>query len=297
MTISADWFAAVRGCAPSDVVSRYQLGTFALTFHFEMLSDSKRVNAFRDAIRSTVRADDVVLDIGTGSGILALLAADYARHVYAIELDHSLARVAARHFRSSPNRHKLTLIVGNATDANLPEPVDVITCEMMDTVLLNEPQVPIINHAHGSLLKAGGRTIPSSVENKVALCNAAFNFDVVAIRVAHWERPDLHRPRVLSTEHSYFTADFSQTVPNEVRESLTVTGTDDGVVNAVRLRSITHLTPSLSVDACPTLNLPIVVPLLAPTELAVTKGQRYTLQLRYRHFTHFNQVQATVTTE
>ena len=51
-----------------------------------MLQDTARKRAFLDAIREVVRPDDVVLDLGTGSGILAVAAAQAgARQVYAVE--------------------------------------------------------------------------------------------------------------------------------------------------------------------------------------------------------------------
>ncbi|HXO08562.1 MAG TPA: 50S ribosomal protein L11 methyltransferase, partial [Solirubrobacteraceae bacterium] len=52
--------------------------------HARMLHDDRRTTDYIAALREAVRPEDVVLDIGTGSGVLAIAAAQAgARHVYA----------------------------------------------------------------------------------------------------------------------------------------------------------------------------------------------------------------------
>ena len=54
--------------------------------HIDMLADQRRTSRYLAAIRRAVRSDDVVLDLGTGTGILAIAAAQAgARRVFAIE--------------------------------------------------------------------------------------------------------------------------------------------------------------------------------------------------------------------
>src|SRR5712672_910520 len=57
-----------------------------LSFHLMLLNDAERMKAYREAVFNTVRPDDVVLDVGTGSGILAMFACQAgARRVYAVD--------------------------------------------------------------------------------------------------------------------------------------------------------------------------------------------------------------------
>lgn len=63
--------------------------------------------------------DDVVLDVGTGSGYHAALLARLARHVYGIELDEELAAQAARSLRLA-GIENVTVVAGDGA-AGLPE--------------------------------------------------------------------------------------------------------------------------------------------------------------------------------
>ena len=52
------------------------------------LSDKKRVNSFEKAIAETIKKGDLVLDVGSGTGILTFLALKHgASKVYAVEID------------------------------------------------------------------------------------------------------------------------------------------------------------------------------------------------------------------
>src|SRR5687767_7106476 len=64
-------------------------------YHRSMLADAPRNDFYARAIRETVRPGDVVLDIGTGSGLLAMLAAQAgAARVVACEANPALAATA-----------------------------------------------------------------------------------------------------------------------------------------------------------------------------------------------------------
>jgi predicted RNA methylase len=115
-------------------------------FPYPCLVDTRRTEAFGSAIRATVRAGDVVVDAGSGSGILAFFAASAgAACVYAVEIDPVLASWLERSVRANGLADTVHVICGDIGTVRLPTAVDVCICEMLDTGLLDETQVLALN--------------------------------------------------------------------------------------------------------------------------------------------------------
>jgi len=132
----------------------------ALRLHTDMLNDEARTGAFVEATRTTVRPDDVVVEVGTGSGVLAVTAAKAgARHVYAIEAD-AIADVADAVFRANEVADRTTLLRRWSFDASLPEPADVLIFELIGDGPLAERVIETLLDARRRFLKPGGRIVP-----------------------------------------------------------------------------------------------------------------------------------------
>ena len=134
-------------------------------WHLPMLSDQARNDAFQRAIDATVKPGDVVLDIGTGSGLLAMMAVRAgADHVYAIEKEEALATVAAEIIALNGFADKITvlnkpsqaLVIGH----DLPQKADVLVAEIFDHALVGEGALPTLRHATKELLKEDARIVP-----------------------------------------------------------------------------------------------------------------------------------------
>jgi predicted RNA methylase len=132
--------------------------------HLIMLDDRARTGGFCDALRSLVQPDDVVVDIGTGTGVLAACAAlAGARRVYAVE-SSGIAEVAARVFAANGVADRVTLVRERSTSATLPERGTLLVTETIGNDPLDEQMLEIVADAKQRLLVPGARIVPSAIE-------------------------------------------------------------------------------------------------------------------------------------
>jgi len=120
-----------------------------------MIADTVRTGAYAEALRSVVRPDSVVVDLGTGPGIFALLACAYgARRVYAIESD-PIIDVAKRMAADNGFAGRIEFVEDVSTRVNLPERADVIVSDLPAC-----SHIDVILDARRRFLAPGGTMIP-----------------------------------------------------------------------------------------------------------------------------------------
>ena len=133
--------------------------------HVRMLNDYQRTMSYQKAIFETVTTNDIVIDIGTGTGILAATAAlAGAKHVYAVELNTNMASLAQQLFERNGVADRITIINNHSTQIELPEKADVMISEIIGDDPLCEDILPITEDAVKRLLKPDARLIPSSIQ-------------------------------------------------------------------------------------------------------------------------------------
>jgi protein arginine N-methyltransferase 1 len=141
-----------------------------------MVGDSIRALAFQKAIHEIVKPGDVVVDVGTGTGLLAFFACQAgAARVYAIEkgeIVESAKEIAA----ANGYQERVIFLQGDAEAITLPEPVDVVVGELIGVVAFEENLLRLYEIVCQRSLKPGGHLIPQSI----------------TISFAPWEAPALH---------------------------------------------------------------------------------------------------------
>jgi len=147
----------------------YMRGKLAMSaapsWHLPMLADDSRNNQYEAAINKTVKSGDVVLDIGTGSGILAMMAVRAgAKHVFACESNDLLADAAREIVQLNGYNNQITIISKPSTalviGEDMPDRADVLVTEIFDNALVGEGILPTLSHAWPNLLKPKARIIP-----------------------------------------------------------------------------------------------------------------------------------------
>jgi predicted RNA methylase/Flp pilus assembly protein TadD len=146
-------------------------------WHLPMLADQARNDAYERAIIAKVQPGDIVLDIGTGSGLLAMMAIRAgAAHVYACEADEILADLAREIVERNGFQDQITILAKHSTalviGEDLPRRADLLVTEIFDRAVVGEGVLPTMNHAWQNLLEAEARVIPEGATLYGALTQA-----------------------------------------------------------------------------------------------------------------------------
>jgi predicted RNA methylase len=253
---------------------------------YRCLADTERTSAFGAAIAALVKPGDVVLDLGTGSGIMALFAARAgAGKVYAVEIGDYLWRSSQQVFADNGLSSSIIPLRMDARDVTLQcvEKPAVVICEMITTGLIGEMQGPVINALKASgVIDVHTALIPSSMNIAAALVRVDYTHFGFQVRfplfVDYFSRA-FERPLVkLSGDESLhsvtFASDFNETV--EARAGLTVT--QAGTVNGLLLQTSTTLAAGIGLADCVSYCQPVIVP---TQELQVKEGEVVSLLLNY----------------
>jgi 2-polyprenyl-3-methyl-5-hydroxy-6-metoxy-1,4-benzoquinol methylase len=133
------------------------------TVHLHMLNDNARVKAYQKAIQRLTKPEDVVLEIGIGTGILSATAAIAgAKKVFAIE-ETRIVDVAQKVFEANGIADRVTIICGEATQVELPEKADILIAELIGNHALDEGVLRVTRDAVHRFLKPQAQLIPSRI--------------------------------------------------------------------------------------------------------------------------------------
>jgi len=255
--------------------------------------DKERTLKLKKTIKGTVRKGDVVVDIGTGSGILACFAIEAkAKFVYAIEMDPSNYRAASIVIQNNGMEDVIELIHADALEVKLPKKVDVVMCELMSTALLDEPQIRLMNHAI-KFLKKNGKIIPRRAVTFIEYVTTKYDFYGLKLRIPQYEWewiPSLSRE--LSEKKVLFETDFSKMNEENIHCSGKLKITRNGIMNGIRLSTKTYLTDNVvhesSMGFCPR----VVIP--TKDEMPVNAGQCIRFDLAFKAGYGYSEIQLDI---
>ena len=146
--------------------------------HRHYLGDTLRVSTFERAVAATVRPGDVVVDLGTGAGLLAFLACRAgARRVYAIELS-GMVEIARELAVLNGFADRVTFLHQHSQEVELPEPADVLVADLVGGMGFEAGLFPTYHDAR-RFLKPGARTVPRTLTLAAAPVEAPALFDEV----------------------------------------------------------------------------------------------------------------------
>ena len=145
------------------------------------------MQAYADAIKAVVRTNDVVIDIGTGTGILSFLAARYgAGKVIGFDrtriVDYA-DEIKKLNFPDAP----ITFMQKDVLGEDLPHvQADVAICELFGNFGIDENVIKVLSKVRNDLLAPNGRLIPETLELLVApvQCTSAYR------EVANWKHAE-----------------------------------------------------------------------------------------------------------
>jgi len=125
-----------------------------------MVEDTVRMSAYREALIRHVKPGSVVVELGAGPGVMAMLACQLgAAKVYAIEPDPSI-ELLRRFAKQNGFADRIVCIPKMSTEVDLPELGDVLLSDLRGTIPLHQTHIPSIRDARLRLLKPGGKQLP-----------------------------------------------------------------------------------------------------------------------------------------
>lgn len=141
---------------------------YSVTDYGWMLDDRLRRHAFLAALDRLVREDSVVLDLGSGPGLLSLYALKRgARRVYAVDINPAvklLKKVAPREIAEG----RLVVFHGDAMDFTCDQPADVVIADIRGPLSLVGGSFDVVKDAIQRLARPGATIVPGRERFHVA---------------------------------------------------------------------------------------------------------------------------------
>ncbi len=215
-----------------------------------MITDSARMSGYVQALRQAIKPGAVVLDIGTGTGIFAMLACQFgARRVYGVEPDDAI-QIAKEIAAANELDGRIEFIQDLSTRITLPEQADVIVSDMRGVLSFFQNHIPSLIDARKRLLVPGGTLIPLRDTMWASVVDAPDLYDQYKIpwrandygldmRAAHkivvntWRKSRVRPEQLLLEPQCWATLDYNTIENPDVSAELVWTAKRAGTAHAI----------------------------------------------------------------
>jgi Methyltransferase domain/Arginine methyltransferase oligomerization subdomain/Tetratricopeptide repeat len=217
------------------------------SWYVPMIIDQPRNQAFRDAL-GRLRAEDLVLEIGAGCGLLSMMAADAGAHqVIGCEIEPAIHAVAHEVLQRNGYGEQVRLINKDCRhlilQEDLPSRADLVLFEMFDCGLIGEGILHFLAYVREHLAHTGTRYLPKAA--RVRACIVEHRLERVAdvdVNVLNafcftpsYSNVDARHLgyRALTEPFEVFTFDFARADPQPQQIKLDLSASVAGIGGAV----------------------------------------------------------------
>jgi predicted nicotinamide N-methyase len=164
-----------RSLAPQDPRVRYltyrAVRKSAPQWHFGIVNDSLRNETYARALHHSVQPEMLVLEIGSGTGLLAMLAARAgAAQVITCEREPLVAERAQTIIARNGLAGRISVVPKELTQltlgTDLPRRADLLVAEIVDSKLVGEHVLPLYAYARKHLLTPEARVLPETIATR-----------------------------------------------------------------------------------------------------------------------------------
>lgn len=263
-----------------------------------MIGDGVRMAAYRQALSSSVRPDSVVLDIGTGTGVMAMLALRYgARRVYAIE-PSDIIQIARETAAANGMQDRIVFIQDLSSKVTLPERVDLMVEDLRGALPWYGTHLLDVIDARRRFLKPGGQIISArdtvycavvqaDEQHRTSLAPWQTSPDGLDLTAANRYVANSYISHVAMTEiltpgAAWTTIDYATVASPQARGHADLRVTGEGTAHGLLLWSDGELVPGVNISSAP--GMPDTVygrrfyPW--PQPVLLRKGARVAIELR-----------------
>lgn len=215
-----------------------------------MIGDEIRMDAYVNALQRAITPGCSVVDLGTGTGIFAMLACHFgAGSVYAIELDDAI-HVARELIKDNGLLHKVKFVQADSRDFEPPIMADVMISDLRSVLPFFNTHIPTIIDARKRLLKPGGIQIPLKDDINVAVVEAhdiyhrytmpwaknTYGFDFGAARrllVNNWVKARVTSDMLMSSPSTCCSLDYTTILDPNISFSTDIIIERDGTAHGL----------------------------------------------------------------